>query len=246
MAPDRDFFDHDNNPATPPIARIAAYATRRGNQPISELTTTTPITANDPNAEQGARTALSYVNFGRVQTYGFDASVSYAFTRQISGLVNYSYFGYNLDQDDLANDGNKDGRVDVNDLPINTPANKLGVGLNYTGSRLFGGLFGRWVQAYDFFSGINVAAATNESLIYAGSPVVQGRRVGTSFNYGPLGGFFNLDVSLGYKFGKYLTLSGQVVNVLNAEVREFIGSPAIAPLYSVEVKVDLPAFATKR
>ena len=94
--------------------------------------------------------------------------------------------------------------------------------------------------------GINVAAATNESLIYAGSPVVQGRRVGTSFNYGPLGGFFNLDVSLGYKFGKYLTLSGQAVNVLNAEVREFIGSPAIAPLYSVEVKVDLPAFATKR
>ncbi|MFN4080411.1 MAG: TonB-dependent receptor [Saprospiraceae bacterium] len=246
VAPDREFFDHDNNPATPPIARIAAYATRRGNQPISELTTTTPITANDPNAEQGARTALSYVNFGRVQTYGFDASVSYAFTRQISGLINYSYFGYNLDQDDLANDGNKDGRVDVNDLPINTPANKLGVGLNYTGSRLFGGLFGRWVQAYDFFSGINVAAATNESLIYAGSPVIEGRRVGTSFNYGPLGGFFNLDVSLGYKFGKYLTLSGQVVNVLNAEVREFIGSPAIAPLYSVEVKVDLPAFATKR
>jgi Outer membrane receptor for ferrienterochelin and colicins len=188
---------------------------------------------------------LTYVNFGKVNTYGFDASLSYAFTSQISGTVNYSYFGYDLDETDPANDGNRDGKVNENDLPINTPANKLGVGLNYTGKRFFGGLFGRWVETYDFFSGINVAAKTNTDLIYGGNPVVENKRVGTSWNNGPLGGFFNVDLSLGYKFGKYLTLSGQVVNLFDSEVREFVASPAISRLYSVEMKVDLPAFKTK-
>jgi outer membrane receptor for ferrienterochelin and colicins len=61
------------------------------------------------------------------------------------------------------------------------------------------------------------------------------------FNYGPLGGFFNLDLSVGYKINDYLTVAGQVGNVLNQEVREFVGSPVIRPLYSLEVKVNLPA-----
>jgi iron complex outermembrane receptor protein len=75
---------------------------------------------------------------------------------------------------------------------------------------------------------------------------VEGKRVGTSFNYGPLGGFFNVDLSLGYKFGKHFTLAGQVVNLFGSEVREFVASPAISRLYSVELKVDLPALGGKK
>lgn len=244
IAPDREFFDHDNNPATPNIAKIVGYATQRGRENISQFTTTTPITV-DPNAEQGANTVLTYVNFGEVKTYGFDASLSYSFTSSISGMLNYSYFGFDLNTDDLANDGNKDGKVNESDLPINTPEHKLGIGVNYTGKRLFANVFGRWVQQYDFFSGINVAAKTNTDLIYGGNQVIENKRVGTSFNYGPLGGFFNVDLGIGYKFGKYFTVAGQVVNLFDSEVREFIASPAISRLYSVELKVDLPAFGKK-
>lgn len=243
VAVDREFYDHDNNPATAAIPKIVGYATQRGTQPISELTAVTPIV---PNGETGANTLLTYVNFGKVSTYGFDASLTYAFTSALNARLNYSWFGYDLDDTDAANDGNKDGKVNESDLPINTPANKLSLGLSYSGKKLFGSVFGRWVQAYDFFSGINVAAKTNENLIYGGNKVIEGKRVGTSFNNGPLGGFFNVDLSLGYRLGKYLTVSGQVVNLFNSEVREFIASPSISSLYSLELKVDLPGIGQKK
>ena len=135
--------------------------------------------------------------------------------------------------------------MNENDLPINTPEHKLGLGLNYTGKKLFANIFGRWVPEYDFFSGINVAAKTNESLIYGGNPVIEGKRVGTSFNNGPLGGFFNIDLGVGYKFGKHITIAGQVVNLFDSEVREFVASPVISRLFSVELKVDLPGYGKK-
>jgi iron complex outermembrane receptor protein len=236
VAPNRDLFDHDNNPATPNIARIVGYGTLRGGQPLSEITTVVPIT---PSGETGANTVLSYLNFGRVNTYGFDAALHYALLPSLNATLNYAWFGYDLDRGDLANDGNKDGKVNENDLPINTPAHKAGLGLNYGQNRVFASIFGRWVQAYDFFSGINVAASTNSELLYGGSPVLEGRRVGSSFNYGPLGGFVNVDLGIGYKFGKHLSLSGQVTNLFDSAVREFVASPSIARLYALELKVDL-------
>lgn len=242
IAPDRgELIDHDNNPATANIQRYRCYATKRGSQALGELTAVSAL----PDGDRGADLVLTYINFGQVNTYGFDASLNYSIVKNWNATLNYSYFGYDIDKTDTANDGNKDGKVNENDLPINTPEHKLGLGLGYSGKRVFGSLFGRWVQQYDFFSGINVAAKTNTDLIYGGNPVVEGKRVGTSFNNGPLGGFFNLDLSLGYKVGKYVTVAGQVVNILNAEVREFVASPSISPLYSLEVKVDLPAFGKK-
>lgn len=242
IAPDRDFFDHDNNPATAVIPRIKGYAVLRGDQPMNQIASTVAL----PDGSNGADLVLTYVNFGNVNTYGFDASINYLLRKGLLATLNYSYFGYDIDANDPANDGNRDGRVNESDLPINTPTHKVGVGLNYTSGKFFATGFGRWVQAYDFFSGINVAAKTNTDLIYGGMPVIEGRRVGTSFNYGPLGGFFNLDLGVGYSPNEWITLSGQVVNVLNQEVREFVGSPAIKPLYSVEVKFNLPAIGGKK
>ena len=61
----------------------------------------------------------------------------------------------------------------------------------------------------------------------------------------PIRWFFNVDLGVGYKFGKYFTVSGQVVNLFDSKVREFIASPVISRLFSVEVKVDLPAYGKK-
>ncbi|MDX2301257.1 MAG: TonB-dependent receptor [Microscillaceae bacterium] len=63
---------------------------------------------------------------------------------------------------------------------------------------------------------------------------------------GPLGGFVNVDISAGYRFNNGLQLSGQIVNLFDSEVREFVASPAIGRLYSVELKVNLPAVKKKK
>ncbi len=242
VAADRgELIDHDRNPATPSIQRYRGYAVQRGVRPISDFINTVPM----PDGNRGADLVLSYVNFGRVNTYGADFGFNVSIAKGLTGTLNYSWFGYTIDKNDPNNDGNRDGKVDENDLPINTPEHKLGVGLNYRAGNFFASAFGRWVAEYDFFSGINVAARTNPNLIYGGMPVVEGQRVGSSFNYGPLGGFFNLDIAVGYTFARYFTLSAQVVNALNQEVREFVGSPAIRPLYSAELKVNLPAIKRK-
>ncbi|MEY4107289.1 MAG: hypothetical protein RL181_1631 [Bacteroidota bacterium] len=245
IAPDRGaFVDHDKNPLTPVRQQIKGYATLRGDQAMADVVGAAGVVAL-PDGSKGADLVLTYLNFGKVRTYGFDASLNYAFAANLLGVLNYSYFGYDIDTSDPANDGNRDTKVNASDLPINTPTHKIGVGLNYSTKKLFATAFGRWVQAYDFFSGINVAAASNPSLIYGGMPVLENARVGTSFNYGPLGGFFNLDLGVGYRFNDWFTASAQVVNALNQEVREFVGSPAIKPLYSLELKVNLPAIGKK-
>ncbi|MEO0899398.1 MAG: TonB-dependent receptor [Bacteroidota bacterium] len=206
--------------------------TDRGDTPIQNLIPGTP--------EAGAGLVLTYVNFGRVNTYGFDMGLRYVLNKNFDAILNYSFFGFDLDETDLENDGNRDGEVSPTDLPINAPSNKISAGVNYRNDVFFANAFVRWVQAYDFFSGINVAAATNEDLIYNGSPVVEDARVGRTFNYGPLGGFVNVDIAAGVKLaeGKYV-ISGQVTNLFNSEVREFVASPSIGRLFSVELKVNL-------
>lgn len=242
VATDRgDLVDHDNNPATPNIQRYRGYAIRRGAEEIGNITAVTPL----PDGSRGADLVLTYVNFGQVATYGFDLGLNVSIIEGLTGVLNYSYFGFDLDESDPKNDGNRNGKVDANDLAINTPDHKIGVGLNFSKGGFFASAFGRWVNEYDFFSGINVAAKTNTDLIYGGMPVVENKRVGTSFNNGPLGGFFNLDLGAGYTFAKYYTVSAQVVNALNQEVREFVASPVIKPLYSVELKVNLPGIRRK-
>lgn len=234
------YFNISQNFLSPAInianAGAGNFVTARGGVPMSEVIPGT--------SELGAPFVLTYVNFGRVNTYGADFGFQYALNQELSFRLNYSYFGFDLDEDDPANDGNRDGRVDVADLPINTPTHKLGLGLDYrkvmSNDRVFfANLFGRWVSAYDFFSGINVAAAENPDLTYNGSPVLEGARVGRDFNEGPLGGFFNLDVSAGYQVNRNLSFSLQVTNLLNAEVREFVAAPAIGRMVNAELKVYL-------
>jgi outer membrane receptor for ferrienterochelin and colicins len=71
-------------------------------------------------------------------------------------------------------------------------------------------------------------------------------RYGRNFNYGPLGGFVNVDLGAGYRINKMFTVGGQITNLFDSKkVREFIASPYIGRLYQVELKVDLPAIKAK-
>ena len=208
--------------ATSPVAL-------RGDTPIGEV-----IPGSDGS------TVLTYLNFGEVDTYGADLGLNYFFNEQNRLSFNYSYFDYSLDKNDPANDANMDGQVLETDLPINTPKNKFGVGYYYTGPKFFGSLYGRYVQEYDFFSGINVAAETQDLNGDGQNDVFENARYGRTWNYGPLGGFFNVDLNLGYHLSDNWTIGASMTNVFDSDVREFVASPTIGRLYLVELKFHLP------
>jgi iron complex outermembrane receptor protein len=202
--------------------------THRGSVPIDEYQSGLLLGPGDY--------VLANLNFGKVNTYGIDLGLNYYFDQNLNATVNYSYFDFSLDTDDLKNDGNKDGTVDENDLPLNTSTHKIGVGLNYSGEKFFCSIFGRWSQKYNFFSGINVRSETIPGLTYGGSQVIEGQRVGRDWNYGPLGGFFNVDISAGYRVTDVITISGSVANLFDVNAMEFVASPPISRLFSAEVK----------
>ncbi len=214
------------------IATQGRTVTHRGSTPMSQVVPGTP--------EAGSPFVLTYVNFGEVDTYGADLGLTFAPVKALNLVANYSYFGYKIDREDLTNDGNRDGKVNQLDLSINAPANRFSLAANYSQGKFFGSVFTRWVQAFDFYSGINVAAHADEAL-----GVKENARFGRTWNYGPLGGFTNVDVSAGYRINKHFTASAQVNNVFNARVREFVASPFIGRMFSVELKVNVPSFTRK-
>lgn len=187
---------------------------------------------------------LTYLNFGHVDTYGLDVGLNYYFDDSFRAVFNYSYFGRNLDKNDLANDGNLDGKVLESELPINTPNNKFSLGFHYNKGNFYGAVYGRYVQDYDFFSGINIAAETQDLDGDGVNEIVENARNGRTWNYGQLGGF-TVDANAGYNFSDSLSLGVSITNLFNAEVREFVASPAISTLISFELKYNINFFKNK-
>jgi len=214
---------------------VVGVTTERGDQPIEEV-----------QSGYGAYGGLvaTYINFGEVDTYGFDLGLNYALNNSLSLNFNYSFFDYYVDENNMENDFNNDGVVNKLDVLVNAPNNRAGFGLNYSGSKFFGTIFTRWVEEYDYFSSFQIAAETQD-LTYRGTPIVEDARSTDSWNYGPLGGFVNVDVSLGYRFNEKFTISGQVTNLFDSEFREFTASPFIGRLFNFEFKVNLPPIGSK-
>lgn len=204
------------------------FVTEIGGQPIDEVS---------PGAS-ASPFLLTYSNFGKVDTYGIDIGLNYYFSDTFRTSLNYSYFGRNLDTNDLGNDGNLDGVVLESELPINTPTNKLNLGLHYTRNKFYGAVYGRWIEDYDFFSGINVAAKTQDLDGDGVNEIVENARVGRTWNYGPLGGFV-IDANIGYTLNKNVSFGLNVTNLLDADMREFVASPVIGRLVSFELKYNL-------
>ncbi len=216
------------------IATNARTVTHRGDLRMSEVIPGTPAT--------GSAFVLTYLNFGKVNTYGFDLGLNYYLNGYVNLVLNYSFFDFDLDKNDLKNDGNKNNKVDENDLAINAPKHKMSAGLGLSRAKYFGNLFVRWVDEYDFFSGINLAAKTNRNVLYGSGvfadPVVENARVFRDFNEGPLGGVVNVDLSAGYRISPNVSIAGHVTNLFDEKVREFVASPAIGRLFSTELKLN--------
>lgn len=216
---------------------ILGIATHRGDTPIQEV--------QSGYALWGGLVA-SYINFGLVNTYGFDLGATWYFNPHLNVRINYSYFDYSFDETNPDNDFNKDGKVNFLDFLINSPKHKAGVSLNYSGSKWFGSVFTRWVQAYDYFSSFQIASRTHEGLTYRGVPIVENARSADAFNYGPLGGFVTMDLNFGYRVNEVFTVSAAATNVFNQELREFTASAPTRGLYTLELKVNLPALGKRQ
>jgi iron complex outermembrane receptor protein len=215
---------------------VVGVATERGDQPMSEV--------QDGFGAYGGLVA-TYINFGKVNTYGFDLGINYAINNTLSLNFNYSYFDYSVDENNLENDFNGDSVVNKLDILVNAPKNRAGFGLTYSGKKVFGTVFTRWVEEYDYFSSFQIAAESQPELSYRGVPIVADARSADTWNYGPLGGFVNVDVSLGYHINDMFTISGQVTNLFDSEFREFTASPFIGRLVNFEFKINLPPVGSK-
>jgi outer membrane receptor for ferrienterochelin and colicins len=216
---------------------VLGVATLRGDTPVQDLQA-------GFNIYNGL--VASYVNFGEVFTYGADFGATYYINNSWSAFVNYSYFDWSVDEDNLEdNDFNNDGVVNFLDILVNAPTHKIGFGINHSSEKWFGSLFGRWVQAYDYFSSFQIASRTHEGLTYRGVPIVENARSADAFNYGPLGGFVTFDFTIGHRFNDKFTLAATAVNMFNQELREFTASAPTRGLYMLEFKVNLPALKKK-
>ncbi|MCX2742172.1 TonB-dependent receptor [Pontibacter anaerobius] len=207
--------------------------THRGNRPISDFTHGVA-----PGRLPAGAVINTNVNFGEVETYGFDIGLNYYFSNYYNLTLNYSYFDYRLDKNDMQNDGNQDGKVTDNDLSVNTPKHKISSAINVKYRKFYGTLFTRWVQKYDFFSGRNVSAATSPETIFNGTSVIEGQRVGTQWNYGQLGGFF-LSMNGNYQLTKRFNLGAYINNLLGRGNYEFITTAPTETTFGAELKVTI-------
>lgn len=209
---------------------VVGVTTHRGDTPIEEV-----------QAAYGVYNGLvaTYINFGEVNTYGADLSLTYSFSPEWSMTANYSYFDYSYDEDNMENDFNNDGEVNFLDFLVNAPKNKGGLGINYYGSRFFGSVFGRAVQKYNYFSSFQIASETLPGMTYRGVPIVEDAPSGDSYNYGPLGGFFTMDLNIGYRVSDKVTVSLAATNLFNNDLREFTAAPPTRGLYVLETKIHL-------
>lgn len=220
---------------------VLGVATLRGNAPIDQLQAGYAIYNG---------LVASYVNFGQVNTYGIDFNFNYYFTPQVNAYLNYSYFDWSYDETDLENDFDNNGVVNYLDILVNAPNHKAGAGLNYNGAKFSAGIFGRWVQEYNYFSSFQIASETlvddkGVPLRWRGVPIVENARSADAFNYGPLGGFVTLDLNLGYQFSDLLRVNVAAVNLFNQDLREFTASAPTRGIYTLEVLLNLPAIGSK-
>jgi iron complex outermembrane receptor protein len=241
------YYGKSRNFLSPAIS-VLGRALSVGEIPVS------PALAGTADANgnlQGAQ-FLTYFNYGDVASWGTDAGVNYYFSDKVNFALKYSYFNSDITKDNISNDANKDGFVSAEEKSLNAPKHRFATTLGFQNllqGRLFFNLSARFVQQFDMYSGsqigteggrgrrgvVTIAPGTNSS---TGLP--RATTVFKNFNWGPLGGFTTFDISGGYRFNEQLQFNAGVSNLFNVEQREFVGSPVIGRLYSVELRATIP------
>jgi iron complex outermembrane receptor protein len=225
---DVNAYYNNNKDFLSPVT-IIGFATQRGDTPIEEV---------QSGYEIYNGLVATYINFGEVNTYGTDLSLTYMVTPSLNVTANYSFFDFSYDEDNPDNDFNGDGVVNNFDFLVNAPKNKGSVAVNYSGDRFYGSVFTRWVEKYNYFSSFQIASETIPGETYRGTPIVEGAPGTDSFNYGPLGGFASVDLNLGYRFSEKFSLGLAVTNLFNQDLREFTAAPPTRGLYLLETKFN--------
>jgi outer membrane receptor for ferrienterochelin and colicins len=229
-----------------PAIFVSGRALSVGDIPV----TPAPVYAGTTNSSGVLSNALfaTYFNYGEVASYGIDMGLNYYFNTNVSLAVKYSYFGSDITDDNIKNDANRDGYVSLEERSLNAPKNRLAATLGFQNllkGKMFLNLSARYVEAFDMYSGSQIGTKDGEGkrgVVYAGkNPVTNADRfIFKNFNWGALGGFTTVDLSTGFRFSEMVGINAGVSNLFNVTQREFVGSPSIGRLYSVELKLHVP------
>ncbi len=190
----------------------------------------------------------TFFNYGNVKAYGLDVALNYSFNNFVNFSVRYSWFGSDISKDDIKNDANKDGYVSLEEISINAPQNRVVaiLGLqNLCKQKMFVNFSARFAEQYDFYTGNHIgteAGKGRRGKVYWGDDPVTHlpKYYIKNFDWGPLGGFTIIDLSAGYRLNNMINLNIGITNLFNAKQLEFVGSPYIGRLISVELKVHVP------
>jgi iron complex outermembrane receptor protein len=228
-----------------PALSVGGRALKVGDLPI-----TTPLLVPGTVTNDTLKNASfsTYFNYGQVKSYGIDIGINYFFTDNISLAVKYSWFGSDIKDDNIKNDANKDGYVSLEERSLNAPENRLATTLSFQNlckGKMFVNLSVRWVEAFDLYSGSQISTAAGKGkrgLVYGGiNPINnQPRNYVKNYDWGALGGFTTVDISAGVKLNSTLSMGAGISNIFDTDQREFVGSPSIGRLFSIELKAHIP------
>lgn len=241
------YYGSSQNFLSPAIS-VGGRALSVGNIAIPTASLLLPGTVNSSTGILSGAAFSTYFNYGQVASYGVDLGVNYFFSDDISLAMKYSWFGSDITSDNIKNDANRDGYVSLEEKSLNAPANRLSSTLSFQNiakGKMFLNISLRWVQQYDLYSGSQIGTAAGQGkrgLVYGGiNPLTNTARYYTkNFDWGALGGFTSIDISGGVKLNSSLSLGAGISNLFNVTQKEFVGSPSIGRLFSVELKAHIP------
>jgi iron complex outermembrane receptor protein len=240
------YYGNSKNFLSPAIS-VGGRALSVGDIPIPTNTLLLPGTVSGTGVLSGAAFS-TYFNYGQVASYGVDLGVNYYFTDNISLALKYSWFGSDITKDNIKNDANRDGYVSLEERSLNAAKNRLATTLSFQNlvkGKMFVNLSARWVQQYDLYSGSQIGTEAGEGkrgVVYGGINPLNNlpRNYVKNFDHGALGGFTTFDFSAGYRFNEMVSLGAGMSNIFDTEQKEFVGSPSIGRLYSLEIKAHIP------
>jgi iron complex outermembrane receptor protein len=239
------YYGNSENFLSPAIS-VGGRALRVGNIPVTHAAAFAGTT-NSAGVLSGGL-FQTYFNYGQVAAYGVDLGTNVFFSDNVSWALKYSWFGSDIEKDNIKNDANRDGYVSLEEKSLNAPKNRIATSLNFSNlakGKMFLNISARWVQQFDFYSGSQIGTAAGKGrrgVVYGGiNPLTNlPRNYVKNFDWGALGGFTTIDLSAGYKVNNMVSVGAGISNLFNVEQREFVGSPSIGRLFSAEIKVHVP------
>jgi iron complex outermembrane receptor protein len=138
--------------------------------------------------------------------------------------------------------------VPLEERSLNAPKNCIAATLSFQNimkGKMFFNVSGRWVERFNMYSGSQIGTAEGEGkrgIVYGGvfPGTTTPRNYLKYFNHRALGGFTTFDASADYRFNDMLSLGASISNIFNTTQREFVGSPSIGRLFSLEVRAFIP------